>query len=179
MSTKTDGELILEEWISSLRTTRDKTYRSVRANFDDLNEAWKNAGVDSKVANAMLDLAIKAHYPKIALAKNLYFKNAWTKKAFDSYQDYYKDWCDNIKAQAMASYFDFYPINMSKEDDDGQPKVYGSMSKKEYSLQRKYADSFPSVDYYEIEKRIQERKRLQENNLNILGDNNVSDKENS
>jgi hypothetical protein len=174
MSQSSLGKQILEQWIAHLRTNKDKSYKSVRSNFDELFGDFKSAGVSEKEAKEYNELAIKAHFPKIALARHLYYSKPGIKGLHDSPDAFYKEWCDSIRSEAMASFFDYYPIIVEKKEKTN----VGGMSRKEYNLQRAYAESFPVLDTTHLEALLRERRNSETVDFtDILGGNN--DEENN
>jgi hypothetical protein len=66
-----------------------------------------------------------------------------------------------IDDTATTSFHDFYKTELDEEEEKA-PKVYGNMSEKEYKAQRKHADSYPTLDTTELEKRFLERSKVVE-----------------
>lgn len=159
-------DLILDQWVSSLQS-RDRSIKGYRSNFEDFLYSIKRAGADAKVAKEYLDKAIKAHMPSPFVKKASWNKNK--AKASVTEKEYYASWENGIKQYATEVYFEVYPIVLPKEDDDGEPKVYGTMSAKEYKLQRKHAESFPILDTTKLEEEYKRRQALEFDFDNILG----------
>lgn len=160
------AELIFERWVASL-PSRDRSKAKTPDNFDDLFSELQRAGVSFADANAILPRAIKAHQPGGTAKKNTWEK---VKKYFEGTQaEFMTEWSDSIKASGTDVFFSIYPLKIN-EDDDGEPKVFGSMSVKEYRLQRKHADSYPMVNTAELVKRMKERQALNLDLDNVLGD---------
>ena len=61
-------------------------------------------------------------------------------------------WKKEIKESAVQSFYAFFNSELPTEEE----KKYGSMSAREYRAQRKYADSFPTITYEEIQKRMKQ-----------------------
>lgn len=149
-------DLILKQWIASLKfRKRDRT--NVAPNFEDLFEQLKNAGATFDEAYALLPKAIKAHLPITAIAKSS-FKKLQKHPNFDKTEkEYIEEWHKSIEDTATNSFFIWFPIKKD-DDDDGEPKVYGNMSAKEYHQQRAYADQFVTLDTAELEQRMHNRQ---------------------
>lgn len=144
-------ELILTEWIASLRT-RDRTHKNVRPNFEDLFEKWKNIDASfDELYETYLPKAIKAHQPVPAVARNAYKKLNQITKLDRSEKEFIEEWNKTIEDTGTSSFFEFFPPPIA--DQDNEPKVYGNMSAKEYRAQRRYAEQFPILDTTELEKR--------------------------
>jgi hypothetical protein len=150
-------DLIFEEWKASLKV-RDRSSKSVESNFEDLFTELKNSGASFEEAYAILPKAVKAHAPSLGLAKNTY-KNLKHSPKISQYseKEFIDKWNDDIKDKCTAAFFSIYPRPKNKDlDDDGEPKVYGNMSAKEYRLQRKYAEQFPILNTAELERRLRD-----------------------
>ena len=160
------SELIFEKWSSTLKS-KDRSKDAVADNFDELFGDLKSANVSFEEAHLLLSLAIKAHQPS-SQAK----KNTWNK--YKTYlnvteNEFYTEWHDSIKAKGTESFYEHFPLK-SKSDEDDEPKIFGSMSAKEYKLQKKHANSFPIVDTVELVKRMKERNYIAVDVENILGE---------
>lgn len=160
---------ILDKWISEL-PQKDRSKNAVENNFDELWQAFKKAGADYKVAKTYLDKAIKAHLPSPIVKKNVW-KNL-KGKVDATEQEFYDSWLNGIKNTATNIFFEVFPIPVKKtdDDDDGLPKKFGSMSEKEYKLQRKHADSFPTLNTDKLEEEMRNRRKIS-SMQNILGGN--------
>lgn len=184
MSNSKAIELILAQWIASLKS-RDRSAKSVRPNFEDLFEQWKNSGASfeelyedptSEVKGSTpLSRAIKAHQPNSSIARSSYKKFKQIIPNFDKTEkEFVEEWNKSIEDTATEAFFDFYPP--PKLDEDTEPKVFGNMSAKEYSAQRRYADQFPTLDTAELVKQWREQQQYNfdvDSILeNVLGDEN-------
>lgn len=149
-------ELLLQQWIASLKT-KDRSAAAVSGNFEELFESLKNSGATFEEAHEILPKAVKAHQPVASLTRAQY-KNL-KKKVFDfdkTEKEFTEEWNRSIDDKGTAAFFEFFPL--PKMDEDGEPKVYGNMSAKEYKAQRRYAEQFPVLDTTELEKRMNERE---------------------
>lgn len=171
MSSNKAIELILAEWIASLKS-RDRSAKSIRPNFEDLFERWKlqDASFDD-LYDVYLPKAIKAHYPVSSVIKNTYLSLKTNVRGFKkSEKEFSDEWLKGIDDIATEAFFQYFPAPVIDVDDG--PKVYGSMSAKEYNLQRRYIEQFPILDTTELEKQWkQEREMLDLDDLlkNVLG----------
>lgn len=147
-------DLIYERWKASLRE-KDRSREFVSANFDELFDAFNSAGATFEEAHAYLQQAIKVHLPSPGLAKATWkmVKNNPTNSEMTE-KEFIDGWSKDISDKATNSFYHVYPLP-EEHDNDGEPKIYGSMSAKEYKLQRKHADSYPILDTEELEKRLQ------------------------
>lgn len=139
-------DLIFDEWKASLKQ-RDRSAPAVANNFEELFNELKRANISFDEAHSILPKAIKAHLPGAALAKHIY-KSSKTqpKYAGMSEKEFVDKWNDGIADTATSTFFEIYPRAKVDTDDDGEPKIYGQMSAKEYKAQRRYADSFPRLN---------------------------------
>lgn len=164
-------ELILAEWIASLRS-RDRSVKSIKPNFEELFERWKLQDVTfDDLYEIYLPKAIKAHYPAPSVIKNTYDLTKSNIRSFKKTEkEYANDWLKGIDDIATEAFFEHFPAPVIDVDDG--PKVFGSMSAKEYNLQRRYIEQFPILDTTELEKQWkQEREMLDLDDLlkNVLG----------
>ena len=148
-------DLIYEKWKASLRD-KDRSKDAVSINFGELFDAFNTAGATFDEAHSYLAQAIKAHLPSPGLAKNTWklVKNN-PNNAGSSEKEFIDGWHKDIGDKATNSFYGIYSLPEDK-DEDPEPKVYGSMSAREYKLQRKHADSYPILDTEELEKRLQQ-----------------------
>lgn len=165
-------DLIFEEWKANLRQ-KDRSAASVSNNFDELFGELKRAGASFDEAHSILPKAIKAHQPTLGLAKNVYkVVKSNPKIAACSEKDFIDQWNEDIVAKGTSSFYDNFPRPKLNEDDDGEPKIYGQMSVKEYKAQRRYADSFPRLDTEALERAMVPNSYNPAEDLdNILGKN--------
>lgn len=165
-------ELILQEWIASLKQ-RDRSKDGVTSNFEDLFIKLKQADASFEEAHDLLPRAISAHYPSNAVAKNIYKIAKNSSKTFEipSEKEFIRDWHKSIEDKGTAAFFDIFPLPRLDEDD--APKVFGSMSEKEYRHQRRHAEEYPTLDTTELEKRLHEQKfslDIEDMLKHVLGD---------
>lgn len=169
MSESKMSELILEKWISSL-PSRDRSKNQMPTNFDELFNEMKRSDVTFEDAKELLPKAIKAHQPSTMARKNTWKKYKQYLEVTEA--EFYSEWAESIKNCATEAFFSNFPLKVN-DDEDKAPKVYGSMSAKEYKLQRKYADGFPTLNTDELERQFQERMKVNFEDIadieNVLG----------
>ena len=172
-------DLILVQWISELGTKsaseRKKEY--VRSNFEDIFDRLKQAGAAFSIVHSFLPKIIKAHQPNAALAKNSYKRLKTTMGLDKTEKEYTEEWNKSIEDTGTTIFFEFFPLAILEEDTG--PKVYGNMSAKEYRVQRRYADQFPTLDTTELEKRMHTREYnldIEDLMKHVLGDVGSDDK---
>ena len=147
-------DLIYEKWKASLRE-KDRSREFVSGNFDELFDAFNSAGATFEEAHAYLQQAIKVHLPSAGLARATW-KMVKTNptNAEKTEKEFIDDWHKDIGDKATNSFYHVFPLPEEK-DDYKEPKVYGSMSAKEYKLQRRHADSYPVLDLEALEQNLQ------------------------
>ncbi len=163
-----NAELIFQQWEAALKN-KDRSKHAMPNNFDELFSALKASGVNATDAHPFLDRAARAHFPNKTVLKNTWKKSVCLHNVFANENEFLAEWKESIKTCAANSYFEHYPIKIQDEDDDGEPKVYGNMSVKEYKLQRKYADSFPTLNTDELVRQMKERQNLSGDLKDVLG----------
>lgn len=156
-------EILLDEWRSSLKS-KDRSYKNVRPNFEELFERWYQIGATfDDLYEWWLPKAIKAHQPSPGIARASYKKLKMVLPHMDkSEKEFIDDWNQSISDTAKQVFFEFFPPPRLDDDDDG-PKIHGNMSLKEYLAQRRYAEQFPVLDTTELE----ERWKNQQYNLDV------------
>ncbi len=147
-------DLIYERWRASIRDKKGSEH--INSNFDSLFDELNAAGASFDDAHAILPQAIKAHLPPVAVAKNYWKSHAKNdpKNTGLTEKDFIDQWNKDIADRATNSFYNVFPVP-TEQDDDGEPKVFGSMSAKEYKMQRRHADSYPILDTEELERRMQ------------------------
>lgn len=139
------AELIFDRWKAELRDM-DRSRANVFNNFELLFVTLEDSKISFEVAHRILPRAIEAHYPSKSVVDNVYRRikpmlNGKTK------QEYESEWRENIAAAAKRAFYGLYNIDGAVDQED---KKFGSMSTAEYKKQRKYADSYPILDWTKI-----------------------------
>lgn len=139
------ADLIFDRWKAELKEM-DRSRANVYNNFELLFVTLDDSKVSFEVAHQILSKAIEAHYPSKSVVDNVYRRlkpmlNGKTK------QEYEAEWRENISAAGKRAFYDLYNIDGASEQED---KKFGSMSSAEYKKQRKYADSYPVLDWTKI-----------------------------
>jgi hypothetical protein len=125
----------------------DKTHTKVDGNFDVLFCNLKNSKVNFDLAHEIMNKAIIAHYPNQSIIDNVYKRINATLKG-KTKQEFSDDWKESISASGKRMFYSQYDIEGSAKEEK---KEYGSMSAREYRLQRKHAEEFPLIDWEKIE----------------------------
>lgn len=156
-------EIALVEWTASLKS-KDRSRKSVRPNFEELFQKWKDLdGSFDELYETLLPKAIKAHQPVPSVARSMY--KTLKKKGVDidkSEKEFIEEWNSSIEATGTEVFFEFFPA--TPLDHDPEPKTFGSMSATEYRAQRRYADSFPTLNTDEL---VRQWREQQEYNLDV------------
>lgn len=137
--------LIFDKWKAELKE-KDRSRSNVESNFDSLFSTLKESKVGFDVAHQILPKAIIAHHPNQSVIDNVYKRVKISGKPKQEFAD---EWKENIAAGAKRIFYSLYDID-GVEKDDEEEKKYGSMSAKEYRLQRKHAESYPLLDWTKI-----------------------------
>jgi hypothetical protein len=144
------SELIFEKWKADL-VKKDRTYKAVEGNFDDLFSALHRSKVSFDDAYSLLGKAVQQHYPSKENVKYT-FKRIRMTMPSKTEADFEKSWKEDIDATAKRVFYSLYPIDGEEKKEEAQ---FGSMSPVEYRKQRQYADSFPRIDWESIVWEIQ------------------------
>jgi len=147
-------DLIFEKWKASLQE-KNRKRDGVTSNFDELFDEFNSASATFEEVHAYLQPAIKVHLPAPGLARAQWklMKNQPVNSEM-SEKEWIEGWHKDIADKATNSFYHVYPLPEEK-DEDKEPKVYGSMSAKEYKLQRRHADSYPVLDIESLEQGLQ------------------------
>lgn len=163
-------ELTLVEWVANLKS-RDRTRKSVRPNFEELFQKWKDLDATfDDLYETLLPKAIKAHQPVPSVARSTYksLKNNIDKTE----KEFIEEWNDSIEGTGQEVFFEFFPATSLDKDDE--PKVFGNMSATEYKAQRRYADQFPTLNTDDLVKQWRDQQEynldVEETLENVLGD---------
>ena len=156
MSANKTPTLIFEQWAAKLKS-KQKTRLTMGELSEELFESLKTNGTSFDEAHEMISKAHKALMPPTTLMKRIYQTSNYRGNSTE--KEFMDDWLDDIKKSVTESFFSIYPVKTVADDEDDAPKVYGSMSAKEYKLQRTYADSFPTLNTDELERQLQERRQ--------------------
>jgi hypothetical protein len=150
------SDLLFEQWRSSL-ANRDRRTPAIQGNFEELFEILKNEGLSLENAFEYLPKALKAHSPSTSLVKNMYrkLKNNSSFK-WSSEKEFEEQWIKDISDRANTAFFNVFPIETKKNDEEDKVVIYGSMTAKEYKLQREYANEFPQMSTEQLEKQLYE-----------------------
>jgi hypothetical protein len=167
-------DVILVEWTATLKS-RDRSRKSVRPNFEDLFQKWKDAGATFEdLYETYLPKAIKIHLPVNSIARSTYKGLKQKVAGLDKTEkEFIEEWNASIEGTGTEVFFEFFPATPA--DHDPEPKVYGNMSATEYKAQRRYADQFPTLNTEEL---VKQWRSQQEYNMdvedvldNVLGGN--------
>ena len=147
-------DLIYERWKASLRE-KDRSREFVSGNFDELFDAFNSAGATFEEAHSYLPQAIKVHLPSPGVVKAIWKQSKGNPANADlTEKEFAEGWNKDIADKATNSFYHIYKLP-SDEDIDPEPKVFGSMSEKEYKAQRKNVSTYPILDTEELEARFQ------------------------
>lgn len=139
------ADLIFDRWKAELKEM-DRSRAHVYGNFELLFVTLDDSKISFEVAHRILGKAIQAHMPSKSVVDNVYRRlkpmlNGKSKPEFE------EEWRENISASAKRAFYDLYSIDGAAQQED---KKFGSMSASEYKKQRKYAESYPVLDWKSI-----------------------------
>lgn len=156
-------ELVLVQWIAQLKS-KDRSKKSVRPNFEELFQKWKEQNCTfEELYETYLPKAIKAHQPLASTGRAMYKKLKQIGAALDkSEKEFIEEWNASIEATGTEVFFEFFPA--TGIDHDPEPKTFGAMSATEYRAQRRYADSFPTLNTDEL---VRQWREQQEYNIDV------------
>lgn len=138
------AQQIFNEWKAAL-VDKDKTKSSLLDNFDELFENMQYAGVKDGCAEEFLHEAIVAHLPSKYVLKLVYKRS---NQQGISEQEFFEEWKRLITDRANQAFYFRFPLKeKEKEAEENSSKA---MSKEEYMRQRRYANSFPTIDLSKI-----------------------------
>lgn len=163
-------ELTLVEWVANLKS-RDRTRKSVRPNFEELFQKWKDLDATfDDLYETLLPKAIKAHQPVPSVARSTY--KSLKANIDKTEKEFIEEWNSSIEGTGQEVFFEFFPATTLDKDDE--PKVFGNMSATEYRAQRRYADQFPTLNTDDLVKQWREQQEynldVEETLENVLGD---------
>jgi hypothetical protein len=155
---------ILKKWSVELKE-KDRTYSNISSNFDELfYELWRHSIPFQEVEKVIKD-AVAAHMPNAVVAKMTFKKLKSSAKFPVDEQEFMKNWKKDINDKAYQSFYAIYDIDGESEQED-KPQ-FGSMSAREYRVQRKYANSFPLVDLKALEQASMEAMKEDDDDVEV------------
>ena len=161
------ADLIFEKWTIELRN-KDRSMANVSKNFDELFNQLFEAGIEFDVVHPMVEIVAKRHYPQDRIARRTY--DDLERKTGITYKEFMDTWCKEIKDKAFESFYAFFSNDVQTTEE----KKFGSMSVKEYRLQRKYAESFPEITFEELQDRMRKIEIDLTKNLDLPEDDDGS-----
>lgn len=149
-------DLLFEQWKASL-ADRDRRTPAIQGNFEEFFEILRNEGLVLESAYEYLPKAVKAHSPGPSLVKTMFKKLKLNPNfSWANEREFEEQWVKDITEKANTAFFNIFPVETKKIEEEDQPVIYGSMTAKEYKMQREYADSIPRMDTAELEKKLYE-----------------------
>ena len=133
---------VFDQWKSDLANL-DRGHASLLDNFDLLFENMLYSSITFDTAEGFINEAVRAHLPTKYIIKLTYKKRL---ERGISEQDFFEEWKRLITDRAKQAFFLRYPLEIEKPEATAS----GAMSRDEYVRQRRYADSFPSIDLGKI-----------------------------
>lgn len=147
---------VFTKWAAELRG-KDRSWNNVRPNFEELFFEMFNHEIPFEIAHQFLKHATAKHMPNMAMAKNTWARAKNNpQNAANTFQEWLAEWKKGIEDVGTEAFYSIYsPPAEKTEEVAAEEKQYGSMSKKEYRLQRRYAESFPILNTDELVRRLE------------------------
>lgn len=147
---------IFQKWAAELRN-KDRKWDSVRPNFEDLFFEMFKSDIPFEVAHDFLKPATSKHLPNLATAKHTWNRVKGSKENTGlTFQEWFANWKQGIEDTGTEAFYSIYsPPSEKTEEVAKEETKFGSMSKKEYRLQRRYAESFPILNTDELVNRLE------------------------
>jgi hypothetical protein len=155
MTDKERALLILERWVSDL-ASKDRTWKNVSANFEELFSTLSENNISYDTAHDLAKDAISHHLPSDAMIRYTY--KASKKRSYMSEKEFGEDWVKDITNKGYAAFHDFY-----KMEGEAPEKQYGNISAAEYNRLRERALSFPVLDLAALKKQMNGEGQKDEN----------------
>jgi hypothetical protein len=151
---------IFTKWKAELfaKDASERSREHVQSNFEELFYAFSSASIPFEVANDFIKEAVTAHMPQRMIAEIVY-KRVKTSSPDLTKAEFIAQWREDIENSANAAFYTFYDIPGTPEV---KTQTTGGMSPQEYSLQRRHANSFPTVTIEELNDIERRRKQFME-----------------
>lgn len=143
-------DLLFEQWKAAL-AERDRRTPAIQGNFEELFETLKSEGLVLESAYEYLAKAIKAHSPSQGLVRTMWKKLKNPTFKYGSEREFEEAWVKDIGDKANVAFFNVFPMQTKKKEEDNEPVIYGSMTAKEYKAQRIHAESYPILNLDALE----------------------------
>jgi hypothetical protein len=155
---KTTAEHILKKWTAEL-SSKDRSRHAVPKNFEELMYEMWCSSVPFDIVEELLPEAIKAHLPNKFIADITFKQLKSAGIAKTDFQEFMESWKKNITDKAYEAFYEQYPIDGVEQQEE---KKFGNMSAKEYTAQRKYAESFPILNIEELKQKREEFMKVEQ-----------------
>lgn len=149
MSDTKKAKMVFDKWsaeFSGMSKTKDHYYD----NFSNLFVDMKRIDIPFDVAYEFIKDAVNRHCPSSSTVKHIY-KNSPNLHRRCSEQEFFEEWKGLIKSRAFEAFHDIYPIGEKQVERTDKAELPKGMSRDEYRLQRRHAESFPIIDISKIE----------------------------
>lgn len=149
MSDLKKAKIVFENW-NALFPTMGKTKEYYYDNFHNLFVEMKRISVPFDIAYEFINDAVIRHTPSTSTVKHIYKKSPNLHRRCTE-QEFSEEWKGLIKNRAYEAFHDLYPIGEKEKLETSKVELPKSMSRDEYRLQRRHAESFPIIDLSKIE----------------------------
>lgn len=147
-------DLLFEQWKAQL-AERDRKTAAIQGNFEELFETFRAEGLVLESAYEYITRAVKAHSPSPSLVKTMWRKTKNSNFKYNSEHEFEEAWVKDIADKANVAFFNVFPVQTKKNEEENEPVIYGSMTAKEYKAQREHADSYPRLNLEELKAKMQ------------------------
>ena len=154
MTNKNTAQHLFNKWAAELRM-KDRHWNNVQNNFEELFFELYKHEIPFEEANELVKLAVAKHLPDLGTAKRTFERVKKSEHySGDTFQEWLNGWKKGIEDQGMQAFYAIYtpPALAEKAQEE---KKFGSMSQMEYRKQRRYSESFPTLNTEELEKRLE------------------------
>jgi len=151
---------LFDRWKTTLakKSSSERETKKAQINFDELFYELSINQVDFEAAEEILPDAIAAHMPSHMLIEKIWHTQKTLLIGLNK-KDWIDGWRDRIEESAKAAFYTWYKIPGEEEPTQAGT---GNMSPQEYAMQRRYADSFPTMSQAELDEIDQRRRKFME-----------------
>ena len=148
---------IFQKCSAELRN-KDRRFAAARNNYEELFFDLFKSDVPFDIAHQFLKQATAKHMPNSATAKHTWARvKGADQNAGLTFQEWFTEWKKDLEDVGTEAFYSIYsPPSEKTEEVAVEEKAFGSMSKKEYRLQRRYAESFPILNTDELVRRLEQ-----------------------
>jgi hypothetical protein len=165
MSDPKIAKMVFNKWRAELakKAPMERTIMKADANLEDLFYQMSTYGVEFDEAQDYVMEAAAAHMPSYMVAENVFKKIKASTPGLNK-AEFIASWKHEMEEKANAAFHTFYQIPGA----EAKVEDTGSMSAKEYALQRQHADSYKELTKEELDELEAKRQRFLEEDVDDL-----------